>query len=66
MEDKEVAEGRRTISLGFSKIFSALYFSLNLHPHPQDRVSLCTPGCPVTHSVDQAAFELRDPPTPAF
>ena len=26
------------------------------------RVSLCTSGCPVTHSVDQAGLELRDPP----
>jgi hypothetical protein len=28
----------------------------------QDRVSLCSPGCPGTHSVDQAGLELRDPP----
>jgi hypothetical protein len=27
----------------------------------QDRVSLCSPGCPGTHSVDQAALELRNP-----
>ena len=27
----------------------------------QGRVSLCTPGCPGTHSVDQAGFKLRDP-----
>jgi hypothetical protein len=25
-----------------------------------DRVSLCSPGCPGTHSVVQAGFELRD------
>jgi hypothetical protein len=25
----------------------------------QDRVSLCSPGCPGTHSVDQAGLELR-------
>jgi hypothetical protein len=25
----------------------------------QDRVSLCSPGCPETHSVDQAGLELR-------
>jgi hypothetical protein len=25
-----------------------------------DRVSLCSPGCPGTHSVDQASLELRD------
>jgi hypothetical protein len=28
----------------------------------QDRVYLCSPGCPGTHSVDQAVLELRDLP----
>ena len=28
----------------------------------RDRVSLCSPGCPGTHSVDQADPELRNPP----
>jgi hypothetical protein len=28
----------------------------------QDRVSLCSSGCPGTHSVDQAGLELRNPP----
>jgi hypothetical protein len=31
----------------------------------QDRVSLCSPGCPGTHSVDQAGLKLRNPPTSA-
>ena len=31
----------------------------------QDRVSLCSPGCPGTHSVDQAGFELRNLPASA-
>jgi hypothetical protein len=31
----------------------------------QDRVSLCSLGCPGTHSVDQAGLELRDPPASA-
>jgi hypothetical protein len=31
----------------------------------QDRVSLCSPGCPVTHFVDQAGLELRNPPASA-
>jgi hypothetical protein len=31
----------------------------------RDRVSLCSPGSPGTHSVDQAGLELRDPPAPA-
>jgi hypothetical protein len=32
----------------------------------QDRVSLCSPGCPGTHSVDLAGLELRNPPASAF
>ena len=46
------------------------------HGHPEsrvlflcsvfrDRVSLCSPGCPGTHSVDQAGLELRNPPASA-
>jgi hypothetical protein len=31
----------------------------------QDRVSLCSPGFPGTHSVDQASLELSDPPASA-
>jgi hypothetical protein len=31
----------------------------------QDRVSLYSPGCPGTHSVDQAGLELRNPPASA-
>jgi hypothetical protein len=31
----------------------------------QDRVSLCSPGCPGTHSVDQAGLDLRNPPASA-
>ena len=31
----------------------------------QNRVSLCSPGCPGTHSVDQAGFKLRNLPAPA-
>ena len=32
----------------------------------QDRVSLCSLGCPGTHSVDQAGLELRNPPAPGL
>jgi hypothetical protein len=37
------------------------------HTHPQpppppDIISLYSPGCPGTHSVDQAGLELRNPP----
>jgi hypothetical protein len=31
----------------------------------QDRVSLFSPGCPGTHSVDQAGLELRNMPASA-
>jgi hypothetical protein len=31
----------------------------------QDRVSLCSPGCPETHSVDQAGLKLRNLPASA-
>jgi hypothetical protein len=31
----------------------------------RDRVSLCSPGCPGTHSLDQAGLELRNPPASA-
>jgi hypothetical protein len=31
----------------------------------QDRVSLCSPGCPGTQSIDQAGLELRNLPASA-
>jgi hypothetical protein len=31
----------------------------------QDRVSLCSPGCSGTHSVDQPGFKLKDLPASA-
>jgi hypothetical protein len=31
----------------------------------RDRVSLYSPGCPETHSVDQAGLELRNSPASA-
>ena len=31
----------------------------------QDRVSLCSPGCPGTHFVDQAGLKRRNPPASA-
>jgi hypothetical protein len=31
----------------------------------RDRVSLCSSGCPGTHSVDQAGIELRNLPASA-
>jgi hypothetical protein len=32
----------------------------------RDRFSLCSPGSPGTHSVDQTGFELKDPPLSVF
>jgi hypothetical protein len=44
-------------SSAFFFFFSFLVF--------QDRVSLCSPGCPGTHFVDQAGLELRNLPASA-
>jgi hypothetical protein len=41
----------------FLFLFVCLFFG--------DRVSLCNPGCPGTHFVDQAGLELRHPPASA-
>jgi hypothetical protein len=41
----------------FVCLFVCLFF--------RDRVSLCSPGCPGTHSVDQAGLKLRNPPASA-
>jgi hypothetical protein len=42
----------------FVCLFVCLFF--------QDRLSLCSSGCPGTHSVDQAGLELRNLPASAF
>jgi hypothetical protein len=42
--------------------FITLFFCFVLFWFFQDRVSLCIPGCPGTHSVDQAGLELRNLP----
>ena len=34
---------------------------LTLELHFENRVSLCSPGCPGTHFVDQAVLTHRDP-----
>jgi hypothetical protein len=41
------------------------FFSFFLFLFFRDRVSLCSPGCPGTHSVHQAVLELRNPPASA-
>ena len=40
----------------FLSIFFLFFFSF------RDRVSLCSPGCPGTYSVDQVGLALRNPP----
>jgi hypothetical protein len=42
-------------------VFFFFFLSLSLSFFFLDRVSLCSPGCPGTHSVDQAGLELRNP-----
>jgi hypothetical protein len=42
--------------------FILFYFILFYFLVFRDRVSLCSPGCPGTHSVDQAGLELRNLP----
>jgi hypothetical protein len=42
-----------------------LFYFLFLFGFFRDRVSLCSPGCPGTHSVDQAGLELRNLPASA-
>ena len=47
-------------------IFDNVYFwCSNAFFSPWDRVSLCSAGCPRTHSVDQVCPELRNPPASA-
>jgi hypothetical protein len=44
----------------FSFVFSFFFFFFF-----QDKVSLCSPDCPGTHSGDQAGLELRNSPASA-
>ncbi|EDL15003.1 mCG146182, partial [Mus musculus] len=45
--------------LGFFFLLGLVFFVF------RDKVSLYSPGCPGTHSVDQAGLELRNPPASA-
>jgi hypothetical protein len=47
--------------LGFISFFLFVCFFFVF----RDRVSLCSPGCPGTHSVDQAGLDLRNSPASA-
>ena len=59
---KKKAQRHRGNTLGYSLSF--LFFDFGFCSF-QDRVSLCSPGCPGTHSVDPAGLELRNPPASA-
>jgi hypothetical protein len=48
-----------------SQVCLAGGLSLHFFVFFQDRVSLCSPGCPGTHFVDKAGLELRNPPASA-
>jgi hypothetical protein len=49
--------GERVFCFGFGLFCFGLVF--------RDMVSLCSPGCPGTHFVDQAGLQLRNPPASA-
>jgi hypothetical protein len=49
--------------LFFVFVFCLLFLLLLLFS--QDMVSLCSPGYPGAHSVDQSGLELRNPPASA-
>jgi hypothetical protein len=48
----------------FLFLFCCLVFCLFVFVF-RDRISRCSPGCPRTHSVDQAGLELRNLPASA-
>jgi hypothetical protein len=48
--------------LGGVVVWGFIYFVLFCFVLFQDRVSLCSPACPGTHSADQAALELKNLP----
>jgi hypothetical protein len=52
-------------TFSFLSFFFFFFFLFFLFFVFQDRVSLCSPGCPGTHSVDQADLELKNPPVSA-
>jgi hypothetical protein len=56
----EMYGGRKTTFFSFF-----LFIYLFIYLFFRDRVSLCHPGCPGTHSVDQAGLELRNLPASA-
>jgi hypothetical protein len=56
---------RKTETPCFIYLFIYLFIHSFIHSFIRDRVSLCSPGCPGTHFVDQAGLKLRNPPASA-
>ena len=52
--------------ISLTKIGSYAHAVLQGACFSQDGISLCSPGCPGTFSVDLASLELRDLPATAF
>jgi hypothetical protein len=55
----------QTNVIGFLLLFLFCFLLFVLVLVFRDRVSLCSPGCLGTHSVDQDGLELRNPPASA-
>ncbi|GAB1292573.1 Proteasome subunit alpha type-1 [Apodemus speciosus] len=55
----------RAMSIGARSQSARTYLERHMSEFMEYRVSLCSPGCPGTHSVDQAGLELRNPPASA-
>jgi hypothetical protein len=49
----------------FLSFFLFFFFFFSGGGEFRDRVTLCNPGCPGTHSVDQTGLELRNLPASA-
>jgi hypothetical protein len=51
-----------SLACGFILFYFCLFVCFGFF---RDRVSLCSPGSPGTHFVDQAGLEVRNPPASA-
>ena len=58
-------ESLATLHVSCLILTTVLELCLLIFFFPQDRIFLCSPGYPGTHSVDQAGLDLRDPPASA-
>ncbi|GAB1300457.1 Vacuolar protein sorting-associated protein 26C [Apodemus speciosus] len=69
IQNIQIADGDicRNLSVPLYMVFPRLFTcpTLETTNFKVDRVSLCSPGCPGTHSEDQAGLELRNPPASA-